>query len=327
MFFTICLHSCLLTAQSTWSHRGIGGGIQIPETVASSPSSSLPVARAPQRACLQAKPNATSRESDRGENWLKNTKQALSEKELNKEDTLPWVALKFFSPTSYHYFQSLPRMLTCSPWLPMLFVSSVRPSSAWIPSKSLLLWLISPCLLWERQLVVHMMKIALWSCWEHYTLRWLSLMHLASGFLEMGGQRCWQMHQHPSMVVADSFLSASHITSTRWAHQVTAVCLHILMKKAYAEFRTADLVTCLSPAYNQPVFAPHILRQLESVKRLEIGWSVYTDHSLKKTASEKQGSRQWRKVLLTSRIMSDWKGFLRVDNNKGELFKLLAIWF
>ena len=41
-----------LTAQSTGSHRGTGGGIQIPETVvAISPSFSCPSARAPQRAC------------------------------------------------------------------------------------------------------------------------------------------------------------------------------------------------------------------------------------------------------------------------------------
>ena len=92
------------------------------------------------------------------------------------------------------------------------------------------------------------------------------------------------MHQHPSVGVTDSFLSVSHITQTRRAHQVTADCLHIPMKKAYEEFTTADLVTCLSPAYNQPVFA---LRQLERVKRLDIGWNVYKDHSLKKATREK----------------------------------------
>ena len=48
-----------LTAQLTGSHRGIGGRIQIPETlqVASFPSFSRPAARAPQRACSQARPN------------------------------------------------------------------------------------------------------------------------------------------------------------------------------------------------------------------------------------------------------------------------------
>ena len=155
------------------------------------------------------------------------------------------------------------------------------------PPKSLLLPLISPWLLWEKQLVVHMMKIAWWWRWEDYTLRWLPLVLFASGFFEVGGQTRWQMHQHPSVGVTDSFLSVSHITQTRQAHQVTAACLHIPMKKAYEEFTTADLVTCLSPAYNQPVFA---LRQLERVKRLDIGWNVYKDHSLKKATREKWGS-------------------------------------
>ena len=44
-----------LTAQSTGSHRGIGGGIQISrDVVASSPSFSRPAARAPRRAFSQA---------------------------------------------------------------------------------------------------------------------------------------------------------------------------------------------------------------------------------------------------------------------------------
>ena len=48
--FRLVLIGGNLTAHSTGSHRGIGGRIQIPETVvASSPSFSRPSARAPQR--------------------------------------------------------------------------------------------------------------------------------------------------------------------------------------------------------------------------------------------------------------------------------------
>ena len=53
-------------------------------------------------------------------------------------------------------------------------------------------------------------------------------------------------------------------------------------------------------------------------------WDVYKDDSLKKVTREKQGSGQRRKVLLSTRIPSDWKGFLTVDDNKDELFKPLA---
>ena len=42
-----------LTAQSTGSNRRIGGGIQIPDVVASSPSCPHHAARAPRRACSQ----------------------------------------------------------------------------------------------------------------------------------------------------------------------------------------------------------------------------------------------------------------------------------
>lgn len=36
--------------------------------------------------------------------------------------------------------------------------------------------------------------------------------------------------------VAESFLSASHVTRTRHAHQVTAASLYILMNKAHSEY-------------------------------------------------------------------------------------------
>ena len=76
--------------------------------------------------------------------------------------------------------------------------------------------------------------------------------------------------------------------------------------------------------YFDSVVAPYILRPLEEVKRLDIVWDVYKDDLLKKVTREKRGSGQRRKVLLSTRTPSDWKGFLRVDDNKDELFKQLA---
>ena len=53
-----------LTAQSTGSHRGIGGGIQIPETsVASSPFLSRPAVRALQRTFSQSRDLTATREA------------------------------------------------------------------------------------------------------------------------------------------------------------------------------------------------------------------------------------------------------------------------
>ena len=76
--------------------------------------------------------------------------------------------------------------------------------------------------------------------------------------------------------------------------------------------------------YFSIVFAPYVLNQLENAKRVDLVWEVYLDDSLKKSLREKRGAGQRRKVMGSTRISSDWKGFLRVDGNKEELFKLLA---
>ena len=72
------------------------------------------------------------------------------------------------------------------------------------------------------------------------------------------------------------------------------------------------------------VFASYVLKQLENAKRVDLVWDVYLDDSLKKSLREKRGAGQRRKVMGSTRIPSDWKGFLRVDGSKEELFKLLA---
>ena len=40
-----------------------------------------------------------------------------------------------------------------------------------------------------------------------------------------------------SASTADSFISVSHVTKTRHAHQVTAACIHILLHCAYDEHK------------------------------------------------------------------------------------------
>ena len=77
--------------------------------------------------------------------------------------------------------------------------------------------------------------------------------------------------------------------------------------------------------YFSIVFAPYVLKQLENPKHVDLVWDVYLDDSLKKSLREKRGTGQRRKLMGSTRIPSDWKGFLRVDGNKKELFKLLAV--
>ena len=76
--------------------------------------------------------------------------------------------------------------------------------------------------------------------------------------------------------------------------------------------------------YFNNLFAPYVLKHLESAKRVDPVWDVYQEDSLKKSLREKRGSGQRRKVLGSTRIPTDWKGFLRVDSNKQKLFQLLA---
>ena len=81
---------------------------------------------------------------------------------------------------------------------------------------------------------------------------------------------------------------------------------------------------CMFAEYSQTIFAVYLLKQLESARRVDLVWDVYIEDSLKKAEQEKRGSGQRRKVLPATRIPSDWKGFLRVDKNKNELFQFLA---
>ena len=76
--------------------------------------------------------------------------------------------------------------------------------------------------------------------------------------------------------------------------------------------------------YAQVVFLPYVLKQIDSVERVDVVWDAYKEDSLKKATREKRGSGQRRKVSANTRIPSDWKGFLCVDANKSELFRFMS---
>ena len=59
-------------------------------------------------------------------------------------------------------------------------------------------------------------------------------------------------------------------------------------------------------------------------KRVDLVYDRYFDKSLKAVAREKRGIGTGRKVTQTSMAPSNWKGFLRVDENKPELFRFLS---
>ena len=85
----------------------------------------------------------------------------------------------------------------------------------------------------------------------------------------------------------------------------------------------AVIVQMLSPRnshtfedYSKTVFMPYIEQQLEHADRIDIVWDVYTQGSLKAATREKSGSGVRKRVELSSNMPSNWKSFLRINENK-----------
>ena len=76
--------------------------------------------------------------------------------------------------------------------------------------------------------------------------------------------------------------------------------------------------------YAENIFLPKILRMLEPVLRLDLVWDRYLENSLKTQTREDRGSGTLMKVGKDFRLPANWKNFLRSDQNKHSLFKLLA---
>ena len=76
--------------------------------------------------------------------------------------------------------------------------------------------------------------------------------------------------------------------------------------------------------YAEDVFLPQITHMLQTVSRLDVVWDVYRTNSLKSIAREERGKGKRRRATPTSSIPSNCHTFLRVDDNKTELFKYLA---
>eukprot|EP00794_Sanderia_malayensis_P021193 gene21193-23274_t len=61
------------------------------------------------------------------------------------------------------------------------------------------------------------------------------------------------------------------------------------------------------------------------LRRLDLVFDVYRESSIKEGAREKWGTGSRIKVTAKTPIPKNWKNFLRVDANKSELFKILAM--
>ena len=77
--------------------------------------------------------------------------------------------------------------------------------------------------------------------------------------------------------------------------------------------------------YTTNVFIPYITSQLQNLVRLDIIWDVYMHDSLKTDARNKRRKGTRRRVEPSSLIPKKWSEFLRIDDNKTELFSYLAV--
>ena len=76
--------------------------------------------------------------------------------------------------------------------------------------------------------------------------------------------------------------------------------------------------------YATQVFLPYVKAQLRNVTRVDIIWDVYLEESLKSTARENRGRGVRRRVAPSNTIPGNWQEFLRLADNKTELFDFLA---
>ena len=97
-----------------------------------------------------------------------------------------------------------------------------------------------------------------------------------------------------------------------------AALVHVLdPKKATVQVKTFK-------DYASQVFVPHVLRQLQSVKRLDVVWDCYHPDSLKAHSRQCRGEDDTLQVADNTRLPANWSGFLRTDSNKKGLFGFLS---
>ena len=93
----------------------------------------------------------------------------------------------------------------------------------------------------------------------------------------------------------------------------------------------ATIVNMLRPGfaktfsdYATQVFLPYITSQLQHVNRLDVVWDEYIADSLKAETRTRRGKGIRRRVEPSNTIPGNWQEFLRINDNKIELFSFLA---
>ena len=76
--------------------------------------------------------------------------------------------------------------------------------------------------------------------------------------------------------------------------------------------------------YASQVHLPYIRTQLQAMERTDLVSDKYVSDGLESTTRSSRGQGVRRRVEPDVKLPGDWNSFLRVDNNKTELFKYLA---
>ena len=76
--------------------------------------------------------------------------------------------------------------------------------------------------------------------------------------------------------------------------------------------------------YAADVFLPYLIKLLQTSSRLDVVWDLYIEGSLKSSTREKRGSGSRIIIKSTTPTTKSWQSFLRVDENKTELYNYLS---
>jgi hypothetical protein len=103
-----------------------------------------------------------------------------------------------------------------------------------------------------------------------------------------------------------------------------AVTVIIIDGAAIVNMLKPGVTTKTFQDYATQVFIPFIARQLRNADRVDIVWDEYFQDSLKAKTRSKRGKGVRRRVEPCSAVPRKWNEFLRIDDNKKELFVFLA---
>ena len=99
--------------------------------------------------------------------------------------------------------------------------------------------------------------------------------------------------------------------------------VNILDGAAVVHFLSTTSISTFND-YAGRVFIPHIMKKMESSKRVDVVWDTYIADSIKESVRERRGKGIRRKVIGKNKVPSNWPDFLRDSTNKQELFNFLS---